>query len=212
MTAPKRSLVAVRNEPLPSAGAVDPDEELERALALAVHPTDLDPELNERLIALAVGGPLDASHASPPATRELAAAALLRAALDGEPALTEHRALVDELVAAWRPTAIAPAVNDVLVGRHVRRARWLRTTLAPAFALAAVAAAVVFTWSPARGPREGLPRAAAIELSLARSTTDLFDPAEAFPRAGGESARVDRIADARIAEFRSNRFARWGVR
>ncbi len=45
-----------------------------------------------------------------------------------------------------------------------------------------------------------------------RSTQDLFDAATPFPRSGGESARVDRIATARAADLRANRFASWGVR
>lgn len=46
----------------------------------------------------------------------------------------------------------------------------------------------------------------------ARSTQGLFDAATPFPRSGGESARVDRIATARAADLRANRFAAWGVR
>jgi len=46
----------------------------------------------------------------------------------------------------------------------------------------------------------------------ARSTEDMFDAATPFPRTGGESARVDRIATARAADLRANRFAAWGVR
>jgi hypothetical protein len=45
-----------------------------------------------------------------------------------------------------------------------------------------------------------------------RSTTDLFDATTPFPRTGGESARVDRIATARASDLRANRFASWGVR
>ena len=45
-----------------------------------------------------------------------------------------------------------------------------------------------------------------------RSTADLFDATTPFPRTGGESARVDRIAGARAADLRANRFAAWGVR
>lgn len=46
----------------------------------------------------------------------------------------------------------------------------------------------------------------------ARSTADLFDATTPFPRTGGESARVDRIASARASDLRANRFAAWGVR
>jgi hypothetical protein len=49
-------------------------------------------------------------------------------------------------------------------------------------------------------------------LQRSRSTADLFDAATPFPRAGGETARVDRIASVRAAELRDNRFALWGLR
>lgn len=45
-----------------------------------------------------------------------------------------------------------------------------------------------------------------------RSTTDLFDATTPFPKQGGETARVDRIAGARASDLRANRFAAWGVR
>jgi hypothetical protein len=53
--------------------------------------------------------------------------------------------------------------------------------------------------------------AAVLQLIPARSTEALFDPAEKFPVRGGESARVDKIASARAADLRANRFASWGV-
>jgi hypothetical protein len=49
-------------------------------------------------------------------------------------------------------------------------------------------------------------------MHRSRSAADLFDPTTPFPRAGGESARVDRIASARASDLRDNRFAAWGVR
>jgi hypothetical protein len=49
-------------------------------------------------------------------------------------------------------------------------------------------------------------------LQRSRSTADLFDTATPFPRVGGETARVDRIANVRAAELRDNRFALWGLR
>jgi hypothetical protein len=45
-----------------------------------------------------------------------------------------------------------------------------------------------------------------------RSTDDLFDPHKEFPKTGGESARIDRIAMARTSDLRQNRFAAWGVK
>jgi hypothetical protein len=57
----------------------------------------------------------------------------------------------------------------------------------------------------ARRVPDGAPTIVAV-----RSTQTLFDAP--FPRRGGESARIDRIARARGSDLRENRFARWGVR
>jgi hypothetical protein len=54
--------------------------------------------------------------------------------------------------------------------------------------------------------------AGATALVRARSADDLFDAATPFPRRGEESARMDRIASARAADLRRNRFASWGVK
>ncbi len=61
----------------------------------------------------------------------------------------------------------------------------------------------------AHGPTD---RPARSGLIPTRSTQSLFDPAKPFARIGGESARLDRIARARAADLRANRFAAWGVR
>ena len=59
----------------------------------------------------------------------------------------------------------------------------------------------------------GRPRGdATAELVRARSADDLFDATTPFPRHGEESARIDRIASARAADLRRNRFAAWGVK
>jgi hypothetical protein len=54
--------------------------------------------------------------------------------------------------------------------------------------------------------------AAHTPMNRSRSTMDLFDPVMPFARTGGQSARIDRIAGARAAELRENRFVAWGVR
>jgi hypothetical protein len=58
-------------------------------------------------------------------------------------------------------------------------------------------------------PQHDAPRA---DLVPARSTLELFDPAEPFPREGEETSRIDRIAGARASDLRKNRYATWGVR
>jgi hypothetical protein len=57
---------------------------------------------------------------------------------------------------------------------------------------------------------EGSSVASVEPLLPARSTQPLFR--EPFAQSGGESARIDRIASARAADLRDNRFAAWGVR
>ena len=68
---------------------------------------------------------------------------------------------------------------------------------------------------PATQPGYATPPPAADAVVAAfiptRSTDDLFGAAP-FPRTGGESQRIDRIAMARASDLRQNRFAAWGVR
>ena len=61
-----------------------------------------------------------------------------------------------------------------------------------------------------RPSADGARRAEAEPLVPVRSTQSLFH--EPFARTGGESARIDRIASARAADLRDNRFAAWGVK
>lgn len=94
-------------------------------------------------------------------------------------------------------TVVAMAAGVLLmVGRLGRDSASAPASVAQAPAPAATAVAQV----------ERVPRIAA------RSTQELFDAATPFPRSGGESARVDRIATARAADLRANRFAAWGIR
>ena len=96
-------------------------------------------------------------------------------------------------------TVVAMAAGVLLmVGRLGKESAPAPASVAQAPAPAATAAAVAQV--------EHAPRIAA------RSTQELFDAATPFPRSGGESARVDRIATARAADLRANRFAAWGVR
>jgi hypothetical protein len=74
--------------------------------------------------------------------------------------------------------------------------------------VAALAAGVALFFGPS-GASRGPATAALVRV---RSADDLFDAATPFPRRGEESARVDRIAGARAADLRQNRFAAWGVK
>jgi hypothetical protein len=131
-----------------------------------------------------------------------------------------HRRIVDAALAAMPAVKTLPAkltaASDAKDARVVEGAektgevivlRRRQTVVRVAFgALAgglALAASIVLvmTSSPLHG--QDAP------LAKARTTQPLFS--EPF-KAGETSARIDRIASARAADFRDNRFTKWGVR
>ena len=119
----------------------------------------------------------------------------------------EHRALVAQAIA--RGTARRAAAR--------RRRSGVAVALAGGLALAAAVALFVKDGAESDRPIPASASAASIEprrsiepLAPMRSTQPLFR--EPFARAGGESARIDRIASSRGADLRDNRFAAWGVR
>jgi hypothetical protein len=178
------------------------------ALAAAAMPRDLDPRAHEVILAKVLDDPL-----AEPSPAEVEAAARLRASLDpasGVTALGDGAGLARALRAAYRPAPIDSERNERLVARALgpsrRRTRGLVVGLASALALAAGVALVVRASGPVA------PARAAASLIRSRSTAELFDAAEPFPRSGGESTRIDRIASAREADLRANRFAAWGAR
>ncbi len=194
------------------------DYELADGLRAAYRPADLDASDNDALIAAALGLPATDAPAS---LAEREAGARLREAIehpraDGrdEPEVE----LLDALVAAHRPRDIDPLRNELLITRALKRSsertatrRALPFVTAAVLGVAAMAAGVaMYLAPPADKPVASNVSAPALQRS--RSTADLFDAATPFPRVGGESARVDRIANARAAELRDNRFALWGVR
>lgn len=127
------------------------------------------------------------------------------------------------------PAARAPAAKEAPAPISLRRFRLGPRAFATMSAVVAMAAGV-FLFVRQMGREEAPPPTAAVAAAppaaatgaapsvqatpriAARSTTDLFDATTPFPRSGGESARVDRIAGARAADLRANRFAAWGVR
>jgi len=147
---------------------------------------------------------------------ERAAAERLRAELEGEAPHGEGTELLRSLKLAAHPTTLPPARNEELIQTALRapfRARVRRiapVTMAALAGVATLAAGVALVLDHARTTSPGAGAAAA--LVRARSADDLFDASTPFPRRGGESARVDRIASAREADLRQNRFAAWGVR
>lgn len=112
---------------------------------------------------------------------------------------------------AGSPRAIEAADHERLLARtlalageraaRARQGRVIRVVFGVATTFA-LAAAVVFSLTPARAPRPTAP------LARSRSTQELFR--EPF-RASEASARIDRIAVARVGDLRENRFAMWGV-
>ncbi len=157
----------------------------------------------------------DASHAAiladlPASDEEARLAAELRDALAGNGA-TKDAELVGALHAAYRPTtlddaehrriidrAVAPKTADVITLRRPRRVAVTVT----ATSVLALAAGVLLFLTTSRPPDE-------VPLAKARSTQPLFG--EPF-KAGETSARIDRIALARAADYRDNRFVKWGVK
>lgn len=188
------------------------EDALANALRAAAAPAGLGELDHDALIARALG-----DEAVPPAGEEQRGADALRAWLEDPAAPAregEAAAVAGALRAAWSPAPLPEIRNEALIaralGRHRGggRRRIVPVTMAALSSLAAAAAAVALLWSSAQAPAP----AAQIELIPSRSTTALFDPATPFPREGGETARIDRIAGARAADLRANRYAAWGVR
>jgi hypothetical protein len=181
----------------------DADAALLRALGRAHAPPPLDAAAHEVMLDRVLADPL-----APPTEREALDAEALRLALDtGEKA--PH--VVHALRAAVRPASLDTARNEALIESALRRVRPRRRAFATivAGALAIAAGIALFATSALR---QDAPADARASLIRSRSTADLFDAAEPFPRSGGESSRIDRIAAARASELRTNRFAAWGVR
>jgi hypothetical protein len=262
----------VTDEELREAEALRKDLEqagdpLVTALRAAFEPAPIADADLESILSRAMGD-LDA----PPTALEEREAERLRVALEEHDAQREGRvvagpgarpaaegdaALAVALRAAWAPSAIGTARNDVLLSRalaapgaassakaahptpaarkaesdgggapapiSLRRFRVGPRTFATMTAVVAMAAGVLLLVgrlgqnnAPAPASVAQAPAATTAHERqariTARSTSDLFDATTPFPRTGGESARVDRIASARASDLRANRFAAWGVR
>jgi hypothetical protein len=192
------------------------DDPLSRALRSTAAPAALDEADHEALIARALG-----DEAAPATAAEQAAAERLRRALEG--GAGDDAALIEALRAATRPAPLPALRNEALIARALRgrggerHRRIAPVTMAALSTLAAVAAAVALLFGPVAeqaAPTASSPPSVAAPAALifSRSTAELFDPATPFPREGGETARIDRIASARASDLRANRYAAWGVR
>jgi hypothetical protein len=153
----------------------------------------------------------------PPAgSDETAKAEGLRAALEDPRLANEEADLARALAAAWSPRDLPAVQHRALVDRALGRAgaargraSWMQASLGASVVLALAASVCVVLWAE-RPPSRFAGRVSASSVAASRSTQSLF--AERFARAGGETARIDRIALARAADFRDSEFARWGVR
>ena len=171
---------------------------------------------------------VDESHAmldATPSAEEQELAAALRDALATRTATTATKAarptvqLAHALRAAFAPAALDPAEHDAILqaalakmpaakmpaARQERetRGRVIRVAFGFVAGGLALAASIVFVVTSAPSPGSEAP------LAKARTTQPLFS--EPF-KPGETSARIDRIASARAADFRDNQFAKWGVR
>lgn len=174
---------------------------------------------------------------APPSEEELAAAESLRVSLEDSSAAPNASAsasananahavanadaeLLRAIAVALHPAELDPAAQraaeqaalaqfDRLQAKH-KRGVVVRVSFGLGVALAA-AAAFAFYVGQAGDKSTTTPATAAASANLVhvRSTQELFS--ERFGTTGGESARIDRIAIARAADLRENRFAQWGV-
>jgi hypothetical protein len=154
---------------------------------------------------------------APASEEELREAEALRAALDD--GTTAHRGAeyLRSLKLAHDPTPIGAIEHRAMVEGALRarpKSNLVRIAFrgGGALALAAGIALAATRFLAAQGESSEAmpaPAVAMAPLAAARSTQSLFP--EPFAR-GEKSARIDRIAMARAADLRDNRFARWGVR
>lgn len=195
------------------------EHDLAEVLRAAYEPASMELSDNDALVDRALG--ITAVERDPsPTAAERDAAARLREAMthpQGDDRDEPEIELADALVSAYRPRGIDPLRNELLITRALRRSsqrtvsrRVLPVVTAAVLGVAAMAATIALSLRPPTD--KPVATATAPTMQRSRSTADLFDAATPFPRAGGESARVDRIANARAAELRDNRFALWGVR
>jgi hypothetical protein len=189
-----------------------PEVALATSLRLAARAPELEAADGEALLAMGLGGALDTDFDDD----EQREAANLRAALEGEG---------DHPLARWATALMAargnlPGLDELRLRRvlnraldhHSSRKQSRGVVYGAIVALAAGIALFIGSWSWLE-TQGGGPTAAATPAPIeARSTQELFDPAEPFPARGGESERMGKIVDARAADLRANRFAAWGVR
>jgi hypothetical protein len=153
---------------------------------------------------------------APATEQDRAAADDLRQALEDPRRASDDAELARALSSAWSPRDLAAGEHRALVERaldrhlQVRRSgRVIRVSFGVG-AIVALAAGVLLVLRSARLDESGVRVRLEAGLVVSRSTQPLFP--DRFAPAGGETARIDRIAMARAADLRDNEFAKWGVR
>jgi hypothetical protein len=151
-----------------------------------------------------------------PTGAELAAAALLRRALE-RPSGSQEGDADRELAEAIRAAALPGPLSEDRLREIVDaalskkpRGRVIYVAFGGTIGLAAMAAGLALV---VRGPASEAPSSLSqlpSPVAISRSTTSLFP--DGIPATGGTSSRVDRIAYARARDLRENQFVRWGVR
>jgi hypothetical protein len=193
------------------------EAELLQALEAALHPSELDPDVHERLLEMALEDPL-----APASEEELIESARLRDALeDGSP--NANARLLGALGALGAPfasgasgageddDAVERALGSALAPAKAPRPAARRNVVYAIFGagsavLAAAAAVALFVGTS----RQAAPASAQAGAYVApHSTAPLF--AERF-ETGDTTARMDLIASTRSRDLRNNRYASWGVR
>jgi len=186
-----------------------PEEEAELLAQLhaALRPGELDPDVHEHLLAMALEDPL-----APPSESERLESERLRDALEGgasHPDADLLRALAAPFGAANADDAVQRALAAATPAEAPRRNVVYVLFGAAGAAVAVAAALALFVAGAPKPTTPSLAAAGPPRLVPPRSTTELFD--ERF-ETSGTTARMDRIASARGRDLRDNRYAAWGVR
>lgn len=208
-------------------GSADPAaDRLASALVNALAPRDLDEAVNDRLIAAAVerlrptsAGFHESPHDEPaPLPGEVEVAQelgdLLQMSSSSLVLRTDETvrlaALARALRVAYSPQRLDDLRHEAILRTALKPRGRVRAALAVAGFVAAAAIVMMVVQMPG-GPEAGGRKAQPTVLIPTRSAGDLFDPMQPFPRQGGTTERIDKIARARMQEGRENRFSRWGI-
>lgn len=184
------------------------EEALLQALSAAWQPRELDPAVNEALIAAALEDPL-----APPTEEELVASERLRRALEGD-GHDPDAELARALKHAGAPKPIDQVTAERVLQKSLgkapaKRGNVVYVTFGAVSAVLALAAAFLLFLRPALDQNRA--GELAKDLARSRSTAALFKSPDDF-EATVTTTRVDRIASSREKDLRQNRYALWGVR